>query len=103
MRLRFAGAYALFALFLAVAAYTVWSGRLMDDEMILLWGVPLIGAVLVLPRSTSTPLPVAESDEDEARIEMVRQELGTMNSRALFSRMGFFAVVFAMVFLNFVR
>jgi hypothetical protein len=89
---------AIYVVFMIAAVVLGIQGRTLDDDRMLLWMVPLVSAVLVLPRSTMlSRWPTADDDDEAARIEMARTTLRAWNGRVIVMRFGYIVVAGALL------
>lgn len=84
----------VFVVFTAIAIWMGVKGTTLQNESILAWMIPLVVAFLVLPRTAlGIRWPEAANDDQQARIDMVREQLRTLEVRLTMIRFGYFTVM----------
>lgn len=83
----------IYVLFMIAAVVVGAQGTTMQDDTLFFLLVPLVGAFLVLPRSARvSPWPNAIDDDEAERLEMLRDQLGVVERRAMYMRFFYFAI-----------
>jgi hypothetical protein len=99
IRRRMVASVAMFVLFVMLAMALALRGAVLRDETMLIWMVPFVLSILLLPRSTSPPFwPRSENESDQDHIDMIRANLRNLQSRAMIVRLAFLAVAAVIVF-----
>lgn len=99
IRRRMVASGAMFVLFVMLAMALALRGAVMRDETMLIWMVPFVLSILLLPRSTSPPFwPRTDDDAAQDRMDMIRAELRALQSRAMVIRVAFVSVALVIVF-----
>lgn len=99
MQMRTLASIAVYVVFAALAAWMGARGTSMQREGMLVWMAPLVGAIVLLPRDVyPTAWPTAESDDQDARIDMIRDTLTQLHSRVIAIRLVY--MVLAAVFVG---
>lgn len=87
---RIGASIVIYLVFVVAAIALGIRGGTFDDDKMLLWMVPLVGAVVVLPRSTMlSRWPTPDDEDEEMRIEMARNTLRAANGRVIVMRVGY--------------
>ena len=87
---RIGASIAIYLVFVIAAVALGIRGTTFDDDTMLLWMVPLVGAVVVLPRSTMlSRWPTPQDEDEDARIEMARNTLRALNVRVIVMRLAY--------------
>jgi hypothetical protein len=90
-----AGIFVVFAIGAAVAGA---QGKTMQDDTLVLLLLPLVGAFVTLPRSTSlSPWPSALDDDEAERLEMMRDQLRVVERRATTMRFFYLGIAFLLL------
>ena len=91
---RVGASVALYAVFSLIAIGLGVSGKTLQNEYMLMWMVPLVSAIFVMPRTTFPPWPwpTGENDDDQAQIDMMRDQLRTLSTRTTITRLVYFAL-----------
>ena len=91
---------AVFVVFTILAVWFGVQGKTLQNESILAWMIPLVVAFLVLPRSAlGVRWPEAQNDDQQARIDMVREQLRTLEVRLTMIRFAYFTVMLVVLLL----
>ncbi len=94
MRYRTMGAIGLFAIFVCIALVMGVRGATMERDQMLIWVVPLVCSLVLLPREVyPTGWPSGESEDEVARIDMIRTELTQLHKRVMMIRVVFLCMV----------
>lgn len=99
IRRRMVASGAMFVLFVVLAMALALRGAVMRDETMLIWMVPFVLSILLLPRSTSPAFwPRTDDAATQDRIDMIRADLRSLQSRAMLIRVAFVSVALVIVF-----
>lgn len=100
IRLRIVGSAIIYLVFLAMAVQLGLRGVTFRDDMMLLWIIPFVLSLVVLPRSTQPDRwPKPENAEDADKIEMVRAEMRATYQRTIVIRVAYLALAFLTIFM----
>lgn len=87
------GVFCLLAVLFGVA------GTTMQEHNLIVLFVPLIGAFMVLPRETlPRPWPRVEDGEAADRLEMLRNDLMHVRTRATYMRFFYLGIAFLLIY-----
>lgn len=100
IRARIVASIVVYLVFLASAIRLGLSGQTFRDDMMLLWIIPLILTIVILPRSTQPDRwPTPQSAEDADRIEFVRDEMRATYQRTIVMRVVYISLAFLTIFM----
>ena len=89
------GVFVLFAIFAAGAGV---KGTTFEDNVLLVLIVLMLTSLMILPRKTSPRRwPSTESPEDEDRLNMLRDDLRTLETRLAYMRFFYIAIAALLV------
>jgi len=92
-KIRLLASVGIYAIFLIIAIFLGVQGTTMENDRILMWMIALIAAFVTLPQSPiMSAWPDPETEDEQDRLSVVREELTGLHGRVVYMRMGYLVV-----------